>query len=201
MKRLEQEILVKKEGHVDTGIHGTYYLLKSLLGQNRNDLIYEMVAKRDYPGSGYMLDNGATTLWEQWDGQNSLLHSSFVSVGAWFLEGIAGIRLDPATPGYKHFFIRPAIVGDLRRAKGEYDSPYGTIRSEWKLSEGRLELAIDVPPNTSATVHIPTDDPKTVTESGRPATQSPEVRQTSSEAGIAIFEVTSGHYQFSAKKK
>ncbi len=68
LQRLEKEI-GKKQGHIDTGIHGTYYLLKLLLAKNRNDLIYEMATQRTYPGWGYMLDHGATTLWEQWDGK------------------------------------------------------------------------------------------------------------------------------------
>jgi alpha-L-rhamnosidase len=198
MKRLEQEILVNKKGHIDTGTHGTYYLIKLLVERNRNDLIFQMANQRTYPGWGYMLDRGATTLWEQWDGQNSLLHSTFVSIGSWFLDGIAGIRLDPAQPGYKHFMIRPGIVGNLAWAKGEYDSPYGTIRSEWRLSDGRLILNIDVPPNTTATVVVPTDNPASVTESGQLASQAPSVHFVSTADRAAVYEVKSGHYRFSA---
>lgn len=198
MKRLEQEILVNKKGHIDTGTHGTYYLIKLLVERNRNDLIFQMANQRTYPGWGYMLDRSATTLWEQWDGQNSLLHSTFVSIGSWFLDGIAGIRLDPAQPGYKHFMIRPGIVGNLAWAKGEYDSPYGTIRSEWRLSDGRLILNIDVPPNTTATVVVPTDNPASVTESGQPVTMAASVHFVSAANGTAVYEVGSGHYQFSS---
>jgi hypothetical protein len=199
MDRLEHEIAVVKNGHIDTGIHGTAYLLKLLLERNRNDLVFLMANQRTYPGWGNMLDQGATTLWEQWDGQNSRLHSSFVSIGSWFIEGIAGIRLDPRQPGYKHFMIRPSIVGDLRWARGEIDSLYGKITSEWKLSDGQLLLTVDVPPNTSATIYVPANDPASVMESGKPAGEAPGVKLVGTADLAAIYEVQSGHYAFSVR--
>jgi hypothetical protein len=196
LKHLEQEIAVRKKGHLDTGIHGTYYLIKSLLNENRNDLVFLMANQKTYPGWGHMLEQDATTIWEQWDGQNSLLHSSFLSIGSWFIEGIAGIQLDPARPGFRHFFIRPGIVGDLTWARGEHDSLYGKIRSDWRLSDGRLTLTVDVPANTSATVFVPTQDPSSVTESGRPAAQSPGVRPLKPIDRAAVFKIGSGRYVF-----
>jgi hypothetical protein len=201
LKRLEQEIVVRKQGHLDTGIHGTAYLIKSLLNHGRNDLVFQIVNQKTYPSWGYMLDQGATTLWEQWDGQNSLLHSSFVSIGSWFIEGIAGIRLDPTRPGYHHFLVQPAVVGDLTWAKGEYDTLYGTIRTDWKLSDGWLTLAVDVPCNTSATVFMPTQDPSSATESNHPAAESPGVRLQKTTDRAAVFQVGSGHYVFRARQK
>ena len=199
LNRLEQEIIVRKKGHVNTGIHGTYYLIKSLLDQDRNDLIFQMANQKTYPGWGYMLEQGATTIWEQWDGQNSLLHSSFLSIGSWFIEGIAGIRLDPAQPGYRHFVVRPGIVGDLTWAKGEYNSLYGRISTDWKVSGGWLTLIVDVPANTSATVFVPTQDPSSVTESGQPVSQSPGVRLLKAADQAAVCNVGSGHYIFRAR--
>ena len=198
LKRLQQEIVVQKKGHVDTGIHGTYYLLKLLTDRYRNDLIFQMANQKTYPGWGYMLDQGATTLWEQWDGQNSLLHSSFISIGTWFIEGIAGIRLDPAQPGFRHFVVRPGIVGDLTWAKGEYESLYGRIGTDWKVSDGWLTLTVDVPANTTATVFVPTPNPSAVTESGRPAAQAPGVLSFKVANGAAVCHVGSGRYVFRA---
>jgi hypothetical protein len=201
MDRLEHEIVVTKNGHIDTGIHGTAYLIKLLLQRNRNDLVFQMANQQTYPGWRHMLDQGATTLWEQWDGQNSLLHSSFTSIGSWFIEGVAGIQLDPNQPGYKHFLIRPGIVGDLHWARGEFDSLYGKIRSEWKVSEGRLTLTVDIPANTSATVIVPTDNPASVTESGKPANEAHGVRFAGSVGNTASYDVGSGHYTFSVPFK
>jgi alpha-L-rhamnosidase len=198
LKRLEQEI-DRRKGHLDSGIHGTYYLLKSLLGENRNDLVFRMANQKSYPGWGHMLEQDATTIWEQWDGQNSLLHSSFLSIGSWFIEGIAGIQLDPAQPGYRHFFVRPGVVGDLTWAKGEHDSPYGKVRTDWRLSDGWLTLSVDVPVGTSATVFVPTHDPASVTESGRPAAESPGVHAQKPTDRAAVYRIGSGHYVFRAR--
>ncbi|MFZ1932925.1 MAG: family 78 glycoside hydrolase catalytic domain [Thermoguttaceae bacterium] len=198
INRLADEILVQKKGHIDTGIHGTYYLIKTLLGQDRNDLVFTMVNQKTYPGWGYMLDQGATTLWEEWNGDNSRLHSSFVSVGSWFIEGVAGIQLDPAQPGYKHFFIRPGIVGNLTSAKAELQSLYGKIESNWVVAENQLTLTVEVPINTSATVFVPTDDPLLVSESERPPSFSRGVKPSKTAGPGAVFEVGSGHYTFRA---
>jgi hypothetical protein len=148
-------------------------------------------------------------------GQNSLLHGSFLSIDSWFIEGIAGIQLDPTQPGYHQFTVRPGIVGDLTWAKGEYDSLYGPIKTDWRLSDGWLTLTIDVPGNTLALVLMPAQDPTTVTESDRPALQSPGVRgllQSSlNEDGTvplqiaktidrtAVYRIGSGHYVFRAR--
>ena len=94
---------MKNSGHIDAGMHGTYFLLKYLMEQDRNDLIYEMVSKRDYPSWGYMLDHGATTIWEDWSGTMSHIHDTLISVGSWFIQGIGGIRIDEKSPGFPAF--------------------------------------------------------------------------------------------------
>lgn len=193
MKALEDKIMVAKNGHLDTGIHGTYFLLKLLTQMGRNDLVFAMASKTDYPGWGYMLANGATTIWEQWDGKGSLLHSSFLCIGAWFIEGVAGIRLDNSQPGYKHFIIKPGIVGDLTWAHGEMDSIHGKIVSDWKIEDGRLSMDITVPPNTSATIHVPAKQAADVTESTGVDIQRME-------NDCAVFEVDSGRYRFAARQ-
>ena len=136
MENLEQTILEKNSGHIDAGMHGTYFLLKYLMEQDRNDLIYQMVSKRDYPSWGFMLDHGATTIWEDSSGEMSHIHDTLISVGSWFIQGIGGIRIDEKSPGFRHFLIKPGIVGDLTYAHAEYHSPYGTITSKWRLKNG-----------------------------------------------------------------
>ena len=117
MQNLEHTILVKNSGHIDAGMHGLYFLLKYLMEQDRNDVIYQMVSKRDYPSWGYMLDHGATTIWEDWSGSMSHIHDTLISIGSWFIQGIGGIRIDEKSPGFRHFFIKPGIVGDLTFAR------------------------------------------------------------------------------------
>lgn len=198
LKNLEQTILVKDKGHIDAGMHGTYFLLKYLMDRDRDDLIYEMVSKRDYPSWGYMLVNGATTIWEDWSGTMSHIHDTLISVGSWFIQGLGGIRIDEHAPGFRHFLIKPGIVGDIAFARAAYQSPYGKIVSNWRLERGVLHLDVSVPPNSTARVYLPTNKPEDVKEGGRPAAQSPGVRPAGAENGKAVFEVVSGDYSFEA---
>lgn len=155
-KRLEDEILNVRKGHIHAGITGGAFLFKTLMEAHRDDLLFAMVGKDDYPSWGYMLKQGATTFWEDWEGspKRSRLHSSYLYVGAWFIQGILGIQPDPKAPGFKHFVIRPAPL-DLTWAKGHYDSLYGRIESNWRREAGRFTLEVTIPPNTTATVILP----------------------------------------------
>jgi alpha-L-rhamnosidase len=154
MEKLEHTIRVQNGGHLDTGMHGTYFVIRYLMEADRNDLVYELTSKKDYPGWGYMLANGATTAWESWTGQ-SHIHDTLISIGAWFTEGVAGIRSDGATPGFKRFVIKPAVVGDLTFAKAKYRTIHGEIVSDWRIENGTFKLTVVVPPGTTATVFVP----------------------------------------------
>jgi hypothetical protein len=196
LKSLERAILVTDKGHINAGIHGHYFLIKSLLAENRNDWIFTMVNQTTYPGWGNMLQQGATTIWEQWDGQNSHCHSSFLGVGLWFLQGPAGIRIDDKAPGFRHVVIRPAVVGDLRFLDAHCDTIRGRIGSSWKIDGDRLRLFVTIPPNTSASVWVPAKESGAVTESDRPADQAPGVKFVGMNDGAAVYEVGSGRYAF-----
>ena len=154
MEKLENTIRVENNGHLDTGMHGTYFLIKYLMEAGRNDLIYGMTNTKEYPGWGYMLANGATTSWEGWTGQ-SHIHDTLISIGAWFTEGIAGIRSDGKSPGLQHFVIKPAPVGDLTFARAKYHSIRGDIVSDWRIENRTFKLHVIVPPGTTATVFLP----------------------------------------------
>lgn len=162
MKRLEDGILVNRGGHLDTGMLGTYFLLDYLSQIGRDDLIFTVVNQVTHPGWGYMLDQGATTWWEQWNGYYSRIHSCFTSLDGWFYQGLAGIRPDPRAPGFKRIIIRPAVVGDLTWVKAHHDSPYGRIASSWKREGATLTLEVTVPANTTATVFVPGEPPREV---------------------------------------
>ncbi|MCF6285638.1 MAG: glycoside hydrolase family 78 protein, partial [Candidatus Hydrogenedentes bacterium] len=129
MDALRDLILVKQKGHLNTGMHGTYFMIRYLTDNDHSDLVYAITSKRSYPSWGYMLDNDATTIWEEWDGDNSHIHDTLISVGMWFVQGLAGIQPDPTSPGFKHFFIRPALVGDLTQVSGSHVTLYGRIVS------------------------------------------------------------------------
>jgi alpha-L-rhamnosidase len=198
MDNLEHDILVKRKGHLNSGMHGTYFMLNLLMQEARNDLIFEMTSKKTYPGWGYMLEQGATTIWESWTG-NSHIHDTLISIGSWFIKGIGGIRIDENSPGFKHFFIKPQTVGDLTWAKTTYNSIYGKIVSDWRFKNAVMKLNVTIPANTTATVYVPAKSENNVTESGKPASTSTGVTFLRMEDGSAVFNVNSGNYSFVVK--
>ncbi len=197
-RTLEQTILVKNSGHIDAGMHGTYFLLMFLMEEDRNDLVYTMATKTDYPSWGNMLEQGATTIWESWNGM-SHIHDTLISIGSWFIQGLGGIRIDEKSPGFRHFVIKPAPVGDLTFARTRYRSPYGPIASNWRLDKGVMHLEVTVPPGTTAAVYVPASSPTDVTEGGRAAARARGVRSSRVEKGKAVFEVDAGQYSFSSR--
>ena len=162
LKNLEQNILVKNHGHLDTGMLGTYFMMEYLREIGRNDLVFTMFNQTTYPGWGFMLAQGATTCWEQWNGKFSHIHSCFTSADNWLYQGPGGIRPDPDGPGFKKIIIQPAIVGDLTWVKAHHDSPYGRIVSNWKRTGDKLTMNVTIPANTIATVYVPGESPREV---------------------------------------
>lgn len=154
--------------HFDTGILGTPLLLKVLSEQGRDDLAYQIMDQKGFPGFGYLLDPKNSTLWETWDGQGSKSHPMFGSVVEWFYYAIGGIKPDQKYPGMQHFWIEPKPVAELSFCKSSYDSPYGKIRSEWKKeSNGKMYILIEIPVNSSATFVLPAGKTSIIDESGQ----------------------------------
>ena len=116
---------------------------------------------------------------------HSGIHDTLISIGAWFTEGVAGIRSDGKSPGFKHFVIKPAVVGDLTFAKAKYCSIHGEIVSDWRIENGSFQLSVTVPPGTTATVFVPGKGPV--------RTQAP---QSPDRIGNRSFEVGPGMYSF-----
>jgi len=211
MKKLEDGILVRCKGHLDTGMLGTYFMIRYLSSSDRHDLLYTLMNQTTYPGWGHMLEKGATTMWEQWNAYYSQIHSCFTSPGSWFYQGLAGISPDEAAPGFKKIIIKPALVGDVTWVKSHHDSAYGRIVSNWTLEtsasantlpvdktadRGNLKLDITIPINTTATVYVLAKDAAGVTESGKPAAQAAGVKFLRMENNAAVYELGSGTYQF-----
>jgi alpha-L-rhamnosidase len=146
---------VESQGHIDTGIIGAKFILRALSENGRSDVAYKLVARKEQPGWGWWIEQGATTLWEDWKGESSLNHIMFGDVSNWFYQWIAGIGLDPNTAAFKHILIRPQPVGDLTWAKASVSSPYGLISSSWKKDAKGFHLNVEIPANTCATVTLP----------------------------------------------
>jgi alpha-L-rhamnosidase len=200
--RLEQEILIRRDGHIYAGITGGAFLYEMLLASDRQDLLFAMANKDTYPGWGDMLRRGLTTMGESWDLNNSWCHSSYLYIWTWFIEGLAGIKPDPNTPGFKRFVVKPGVVDDpsLKWVKAHHDCIYGRIVSNWSIDDKRmLTLIVTVPPNTTATLFLPTADAKTATESGRPWSQAFGVRRTAAERRSLTLELQPGRYEFKSQ--
>lgn len=194
--QLVENITVKRNGHLSTGIVGTLYLLHVLTDNGRADLAHEIMTKEEFPGWLHMINSGATSIWEAWDGRGSRNHPTFGLVGAFFYRNLAGIRPDPAGPGFKNIIFKPEIADGLDWVRASYRSVHGLIKSEWKRRDGRLEMNIDIPVNTTATVYLPAEDAKSVTIDGEAAAKSRLVRFLGIKDGKAAFAVSSGRYQF-----
>lgn len=195
MDRLEKEILINNKGHIDVGITGGAMLFKVLRDEGRDDLIYSMTSQTTYPSWGFMRENDATTIWEMWEKDlpgHSLLHSSYLYPGAWYIDGVTGIRRDASKPGFQEFIIRVPKLSEsqLKWAKASFDSPAGMIKSEWKRENGSTTLNITVPPNCKSTVYFPD-------EKGRETKESTGIAKiVGKKDGYILFEVPSGKYHF-----
>jgi alpha-L-rhamnosidase len=200
LRVLEGE-LEKMEHHVTTGIFGTKWLLDALTRHGRADLAYATVAQRSFPGWGYMVERGATTLWESWaypEHVASQNHPMFGSVSEWFYKGILGIRPAPDAVGFDRVIVQPNAVGDLTWARGHHDSVRGRVASAWRRERGTFTLTVEIPVSVAATVYVPAARAEDVTEGGRPAGEARGVRFLRMDGPSAVFEVGSGRYEFAA---
>jgi len=199
MAQLEHMIVVEKQGHLDTGLLGTFVLLDLLIQEHRNDLIALIMNQTTYPSWGYLLNELGLKTWpETWSGWGSHVILVTATPGSWFFEGLGGILPDPANPGFKHFTLRPGIVKSVAWVKCSYPSPYGRIVSNWKLDQGLFSWEVRVPINATATIHIPARGPDSVTEGGQAAGQAKGVRFLRMEHSAAVYAVDSGTYRFRA---
>ena len=199
------EAIRKKNWHLSTGFVGLSYLLPALTQTGNLDVAYRLLNNETFPSWGYSIKNGATTIWERWDGwteekgfqdpgMNSFNHYAFGSVGRWMFGVVAGIDSDG--PGYKRIIIDPQPGGGFSYAKASYESIHGQVKSSWEIKDGTFTLNVTIPANTKATVYVPAKDAESVTESGRPAAGSEGVKFLQMEAGRAVYEVGSGNYVF-----
>ena len=188
--------VIKNKGHLDTGILATPLLLEILTEMGRVDLAFTIMNQRDFPSFGhYILGKGATTLWEDWHGQSSHSHPMYGSVIRWFYKVLAGINPDPIHPGFKHIILRPTPCGDLTFVRAEYNSLYGPVKSEWKITKNTFKLDIEIPANTSATVLIPATRSENVS-----VKNSQNVTSAGFENNRVAYEVGSGKHTFFSKQ-
>ncbi|MCH4156598.1 MAG: glycoside hydrolase family 78 protein [Muribaculaceae bacterium] len=149
-------------GHVSAGVLGIQHLMRGLTERGKVDLAYKIVTNDTYPSWGYMAKNGATTIWELWNGNtadpamNSGNHVMLLGdLVIWFYEDLAGIKNDPASVGFKKIWMEPNFPEGLSNVDASYQSPYGKISSKWSRTGDNLDWNIEIPANTTATVKLP----------------------------------------------
>jgi alpha-L-rhamnosidase len=157
-----------------------------------------------FPSWGFSIRQGATTIWERWDGwtpekgfqdagMNSFNHYALGSVGEWLYSTVAGIAPDPERPGFKHVLMAPRPGGGLSAASASHETPYGILESAWTQDGDRFDWTVTLPANTSATVRVPAKPEQTVSEGGQPAS----IARRDKDA--ATVEIGSGSYRFSVR--
>ncbi|MDR0823488.1 MAG: glycoside hydrolase family 78 protein [Prevotella sp.] len=182
------------KGHVSTGLVGIEYLMRGLTKYGRADLAYKIATNKTYPSWGYMIEQGATTIWELWNGDtadpamNSGNHVMLLGdLLTWYYESLAGISTDKNIVGFKKINMKPVFPEGLDFVNASYDSVYGKIRSEWKKDNGRINWEIEIPANTTAEITLPKD---------MGVKSKLSMQDKKEKDGIVSFYLPSGKYTF-----
>ncbi len=188
---------VTSKGHLSTGFVGVGYLNPTLSAIGRTDLAYKLLLNDTYPSWLFTVKQGATTIWERWDGyspergfqassMNSFNHYSLGSVGKWLYAGAGGIGLDEDHPGFKHILLNPQFSTQFTPYKATLNSPYGVITSAWHIENDQVTYNVTVPPNASATLTLPAQQSE-IKVTGDPAAQGDN----------GVWTLAAGRYEFS----
>ena len=192
--------LEKRGGHLSTGMTGTRFLLPVFSAYGRHDLALAQAAKTTFPSWGHWIEKGATAMAETWDTWDipqdklrlrSFNHPNYGSIGEWFFEYLGGLQPDEEHPGFEHFFVRPQVEGPLTQVTVAYRSVRGLILSAWKKENGRLEMRVDVPAGTTATIYVPGYN---VTSDPASAAGQKEVRAYSFQVGPGLHTFRSERF-------
>ncbi len=195
------ELLDEQDGHLSTGFVGTPFICKALSDNGKLKEAYDLLLKQDYPSWLYQVTQGATTIWEHWDGlkpdgsmwnpsMNSFNHYAYGAIGQWLYTVVAGLNIDEEQPGFKHTIIRPRIGGGLSFAQASHLSPYGEISSRWEVAGNKVILTVNIPANATATV---------ILEGSEGVVSSEDVDVTVVD-GASICEIGSGNYIFTYER-
>lgn len=198
---------VKKFKHLTTGFVGTPLLCKTLSANGYADLAFMLLKRKEYPSWLYPVTQGATTIWERWDGQkpdgsfqdvgmNSFNHYAYGAIGEWLYTYVAGIQPDEQNPGYGHFFLAPHPGGELNKAEAVFQSVKGEIKSAWNIENGTMSYSVSVPVNTTATVVLPNAKLEQVQINNQTLTSKQQCKAEQNSSSVKLI-LGSGIYSFS----
>jgi alpha-L-rhamnosidase len=196
------------DNHLTTGFLGASYLPHVLTRFGLDSIAYKLLLQESYPSWLYPVKMGATTIWERWDGQkpdstfqtpgmNSFNHYAYGAIGDWMYRTVAGLR--EGAPGYKEIIVQPHIGGNLTQANADLKTYYGNASSHWKIENGKLQMDVEIPANTKATIYIPVKSADNILESGKAINTSADIKVSGNENGYVVVNVGSGVYHFSEK--
>jgi alpha-L-rhamnosidase len=192
---LDEDIMIIDD-HLDTGIFGTQFFFEVLSENGLNELAYRVMNQRTMPSYGWWIDQGATTTWEEWNGNGSRNHPMFGGGISWFYRYLAGMNPDQDKPGYKHIVFKPMPPKDIKFASYSNITPYGMAAIRWKKDEGSMTIDLTVPVGSTATVWIPASSENDVSENGNRISKSETISFLQMKDGYAIYNIASGEYRF-----
>lgn len=205
---LVQKIAQENNYHACFGLIGGQWVYGVLSRYGKNEVAYKLASQRTYPSLGYMVEQGATTIWELWNGNTAdpamnsgnhvMLVGDFVT---WLYESLAGITTVPEGTAFRYTVMRPTPVGDLTFVSASHISPYGKIISNWKRTGGTFSWDVTIPANAQALLYVPAAEGARITESGKPTSQSNGLTWVCEADGSVLFEAVSGTYHFKVSAK
>lgn len=202
-KNIVYTVEVTNKGHLSNGLVGIQWLMRCLNDYGRPDLAYTIATQKTYPSWGYMVDNGATTIWELWNGNtadpkmNSQNHVMMLGdLLIWYYENLAGIKSQEAA--FKKITMKPELINGLTMVNASYNSIYGLIKSNYSSTAKQFSWKITIPPNTTAQVYLPAATGDVITEELK---NIKDLKLIKKENGRAVYEIGSGDYSFVVKKQ
>ncbi|MFV0366408.1 MAG: family 78 glycoside hydrolase catalytic domain [Mangrovibacterium sp.] len=194
--------------HLSSGVIGMQWLMRTLTHHGMGDLAWTIATNTTYPSWGYMIENGATTIWELWNGNtahpkmNSNNHVMMLGdLLIWTYEDLAGIKTSREDVAFKKMIMEPLFSAETSFVKAAYNSPYGFVESQWKKEKKRLDWSVSIPCNTTAELKIPRKDKNIeVLEQGKPLRNQEGIKVLEENDNYIRVQVGSGTYNFEVKK-
>ncbi len=208
LRPLAAERLVKRieanHGRLGTGFLGTPYLLGVLTDTRHADVAYHLLLNTEYPSWGYLVEHGATTMWERWNGDqmrgdpsmNSYNHYAYGAVADWIYRYAAGIDTVAKDPGFHTILLHPNFDARLGKLDFSYESSYGPIHSAWSVEGQKAIWKLTIPPNARGRLPLTEAQSQNYKLGGASLRQSARVRSTTSDKGEEVFELPAGTYEF-----
>ena len=217
LQNLVKDIAEKYQFHHHAGNSGTTCMIDTLTEYGYGNVMHKIATQTTYPGWGYMVDQGATTIWENWgQGRDAESMVMWLTIDEFFYNDLAGIKgpdyYGPGfmTPGFRQIEIKPQVLGDLTFASGSIRTVRGMVSSSWKRTDDSITLKVTIPVNSEARISVPkiglqnvtvTESGKTIWGNGRILKGISGITSGTETEDYVTFETGSGSYTFVLKEQ